>query len=375
MLSSDRNVVLPESAVAKRMVEYGSLVEELHVVLLSDSNHKLKDTQLARNVWIYPTNSFTKFLRPIDAVRIGRKVVFDKKFVRGESLITAQDPFECGWAAVKIKKRWRLPLEVQLHTDPFSSYFVGFLNKIRRAIARTVLAKADSIRVVSENVKSQIMNRKLNLNVNVLPIYVDKEEIEKSHVTFDLHARYPWKFILLTVSRLTPEKNLALSLRILKLVHQRYPNTGLVIVGSGPEEKKLKRLVRNFGLRDKVVFAGWQSDLVSYYKTADVFLQTSFFEGYGMALIEAGLSGLPVVTTPVGIAKQLEHGKDALIFDIQHPELFADGIIDLIEHNHKRESLQINMKHFLESKLLTKEEYLKQMKLNWEKIVFKSRTN
>src|SRR3989338_1971147 len=201
MISSDRSILALGSAVSERIKEYGTLVDELHIVLLSDRVHGLKDTQLDKNVWVYPTNSLVNLLRPVDAARLGRKIIFDKKFVRGQSIITTQDPFECGWAGMKIKKKWRIPLEVQLHTDPFSPYFSGFLNSIRKTIARNVLHHADSIRVVTEGLKSKISKQlKIeNSKLKILPIYVDKKKIEEGRVSFDLHARYGWHFILLAV--------------------------------------------------------------------------------------------------------------------------------------------------------------------------------
>jgi len=367
MISSDRNILVPDSAVEERMKTYGNLVEELHIVLLSDTSHGLKETKLSENVWVYPTNSLTSILRPINAARMGKRIILDKKFVRGESVITA-DSIECGWAGLKIKKKWRIPLEVQLHTDPFSPYFSGFQNRVRKAFARTVLAHTDSIRVVSENLKLNIVNllKIENSKLKILPIYVDKEKIKNEAIKFDLHARYPWHFIILTVSRLAPEKNLGLALEILSLVRQRFPDTGLVIVGSGPEEKSLKLKVQSLKLEGGVEFVGWQRELASFYKTANVFLQTSLFEGYGLSLVEAGLSGLPIVTTPVGIAEDLEHGKDAYIYPASRPDLFAEAIIDLIESNQKRENLRFNLKKTLESKLLSKEQYLSKLKENWE---------
>ncbi|MEK7176186.1 MAG: glycosyltransferase [Patescibacteria group bacterium] len=379
MFSSDRNIAVPGSAVGERMKEYGALVEELHIVLLADKKHGLKETRISKNVWVYPTNSAFKCLRPLSAARIGKRLVFEKKFVRGKSLITAQDPFECGWAGLRIKKKWRLPLEVQLHTDPFSPYFSGFQNTVRKFFVRTILKNADSIRVVSEILKSRILGLKSNANVYVLPIYVEKEKIENAPVKFDLHTRYPWHFIILTVSRLSKEKNLALAIKILGLVRQNFPDTGLIIVGSGLEEGHLKTLVKNMKLEGAVEFAGWQEELASFYKTANVFLQTSLFEGYGLSLIEAGLSGLPVVTTPVGIASELEHGKNAYIFPLNSArgkpeELFAQGIIDLIENNQKRENLRFNMKKTLETKLLSKEDYMAKIKDNWGKVAQQIRT-
>ena len=372
MISSDRKLLEEGSAVSERMKEYGGLVEELHIVLLSDNKHGLKESKIGNNVWVYPTNSFTSILRPIDAARIGKKLVFEKKFVRGKSLITCQD-LESGWAGIRIKKKWRIPLEVQMHTDPFSPYFTGFQNRVRKFFARTVLANADSIRVVSENLKSKILNLKSDANVYVLPIYVDKEKIENAQIAFDLHARYPWRFILLSVCRLEPEKNLEFAIRILAMVRQSFPDTGLVVVGSGSEESRLKALVKKLNLDGAIAFAGWQNDLASFYKTANAYLQTSLFEGYGLSLIEAGLSGLPVVTTPVGIAAELEHGKDAYIFPLDSArgkpeELFAAGIIDLIENNQKRENLKFNLKKTLEMKLVSKDQYLDQLLENWEKL-------
>lgn len=357
MIGSDRKLFDESSAVSERIKSYGGLVRELHVIVLTRSSSGYKERQLSQNVWIYPTNSSTRWFYSYDAERIGKILVKTKNFVRGQSVITTQDPFECGLAGLKIKKRWRLPLEVQVHTDPNSPYFRGFLNFIRKIIAKKVLAGADSVR-----------------DVKTLPIYVDIDKIENAPISFDLHTRYPWRFILLAVSRLSPEKNLPLALKVLALVRNKFPNTGLVVVGSGREEGRLKNLVKKLKLDGVVEFVGWQTDLASYYKTANVFLQTSLFEGYGMALVEAGLSGLPVVTTPVGIARELENGKDALIYPSNQPESFAGGINDLIEHNIKRESLKVNMRRTLESKLLNKADYMAKIKENWEKTATKIKT-
>lgn len=371
-IGSDRKLFEAGSAVSERIKEYGTLVDELHIVVFALSSLGLREKQLAPNVWVYPTQSLSKWLYVHDAAWLGKKIVFEKKFVRGQSVITAQDPFESGLAALKVKRKWRIPLEVQLHTNPFSPYFSGFLNKIRKMIARKIIRHADSVRVVNVNLKSQISNL-TSASIRVLPIYIDKQKIEDSRITFDLHTHYPWHFILLAVSRLAPEKNLPLALEALALVRHRFPDTGLVIVGSGPEEDRLKLLVRKLKLEGVVEFAGWQDNLTSFYKTANAFIQTSLFEGYGLSLVEAGLSGLPVITTPVGIATELEHGKNAYIYLPGNASLFADGIIDLIENNHKRESLRISMKHALETKLISKDDYMAQIKANWEETAGKIR--
>ncbi|MGB3921701.1 MAG: glycosyltransferase [Minisyncoccia bacterium] len=364
-IGSDRKLFEEGSAVSERIKEYGNLVDELHIVVLALKSLGLKDKQLTSKVWVYPTNSFSRWFYVYDAVRLSNKIIFSRKFVKGQSMITTQDPFECGWVGLIVKRKWLIPLEAQLHTDPFSPYFYGFKNFIRKNVARKVLRYADGVRVVAENLKAGLTGLS-GAAITVLPIYVDKEKIENAEVKFNLHNRYPWRFIILAASRLTREKNLGLTLRVLARVRKKFPGVGLIILGAGPEEGRLRGLARRLGLSGAVEFAGWQEDLTSFYKSANLFIQTSLFEGYGLSLVEAGLSGLPVVTTPVGIAKELINEKEAYIIEPTDTEGFVSAIIDLVENNHKRDYLRIHLRQTLEAKLLGKEEYLSKIKETWE---------
>ncbi len=373
MISTDRKILEEGSAVRERMKEYGKLVTELHIVLLSDKAHKLVETTLDKNVWVYPTNSSSKWFRSSGAATLGKKIVLEKKFVRGQSVITTQDPFECGRAGLKVKNKWRIPLEVQLHTDPSSPYFSGFLNFIRKYIARDVIKHADTIRVVSEKVGEDIASSyKIDKkNIKVLPIYIDREKIETGAVKFDLHTRFGWGFVLLAVSRLSEEKNISMMLEVLKKILPFYPTTGLVVVGSGPEEVNLKKKAKDLGVDAHVAFVGWQDELYTYYHTSNAFIQTSYFEGYGLSLVEAGLAGLPIVSTPVGVANELESGVDAYICPQNDVEYMFKAVYDLIENNSKRESLSINIKNKIRSKLISKEDYLAKMKSAWAEAALK----
>jgi glycosyltransferase involved in cell wall biosynthesis len=89
------------------------------------------------------------------------------------------------------------------------------------------------------------------------------------------------------------------------LMAWKIPPVGLVIVGSGSEESELKNLAQKLGIENAVIFEGWQNNLASYYKTCDCFLVTSWYEGYGMTLVEAAAVGTKIVSTDVGIAKEV----------------------------------------------------------------------
>ncbi len=368
-INLDRKVFESGSAAEARMIEYGKLFEELHILTLTRKSMGFEDKKIAQNVWAYSTNSGSKLGMVFDAIRMGKRIVFEKKFVRGLSVITAQDPFETGFVGMRIKNKWRIPLHIQLHTDPFSPFFSGFLNSIRKRMARSVLKKANGVRVVSESLAVEVL-KKFALDqekMMVLPIYTEPSRIENEQVKFDLHARFGWNFILLAVSRLTVEKNIPMMLNVFKKLIGFFPNIGLVIVGDGPEKNSLESLVKSLKLENNVAFVGWQEDLASYYKTANMFIQTSNFEGYGLSLVEAGLSGLPVVTTAVGIANDLENGKDAYVCPPGNEEYMFKAVYDLVENNSKREELKIRIKHTLESKLLSKVDYMEKYKTMLEK--------
>jgi glycosyltransferase involved in cell wall biosynthesis len=365
MISNDRNILSIGSAVGERMKEYGKLVSELHIVLLSDKAHGFSDTALSPNVFVYPTNSSNKYSRPKDAAKLGLRLVPEKKFVRGQALITTQDPFECGWAGLKIKKHWRLPLEVQLHTDPFSQSFTGLLNFLRKRIARKVLRNADSVRVVTQSLAHE-MAQKFNISekIFVLPIYVDKQRLSNAVISFDLHTRFGWKEIILCVARLTKEKNITLALQAFAKVLPQSKGAGLVVVGDGPERAQLEDLAKRLKIFENVAFVGWQEQMASYYQTSTIFLQTSDFEGYGLALVEAGLAGLPAVSTPVGLAKELEAQKDLLVAE-PSPEALSRAVLDLLAMPEQAKAMAEHFKGTLNGKLLSKEEYLKRLQENW----------
>ena len=117
-----------------------------------------------------------------------------------------------------------------------------------------------------------------------------------------------------------------------KDIIRTHPRVGLVILGDGFEKHMLGQIVSNNGLHGNVVFAGWSDDIVSYYKTADLFLLTSDYEGYGMTLIEAAAAGCPIVTTDVGAVGEIITKDNALVCPVGDKECLAKQIRLAIEN-------------------------------------------
>ena len=283
MISNDPKILEKGSAVFARVAEYGKQFEELHTLYVTGRSFKHS---------------------PFAAVMAGEKIMRERGFGQND-LITVQDPFLTASAGVSLKKKFGSQLEIQIHTDISSPYYAKekFTNKMRLWSARKNLPKADHVRVVSERIKKYLVEAKcLRITpekIEVRPIFVDTEKIKNATVTVDLHKKYPqFKKIILMASRLTHEKDIPTAVKAFEKVLEKIPDAGLVIVGSGPEK---------FRTGKNIVVESWadQPTLFSYYKTADVFLSTSLYEGYGMSMVEANATGLPIVATDAGIAPEI----------------------------------------------------------------------
>ncbi len=102
-------------------------------------------------------------------------------------------------------------------------------------------------------------------------------------------------FVIGTVGRLDPQKNQSFLIHTFAQYVRTNPNAYLLIVGSGALEGQLHRLVYNLDLGSKVIFTGFQEAVAPYYQAMDAFCLPSLYEGFGIAGIEAQMSGLPCI--------------------------------------------------------------------------------
>jgi glycosyltransferase involved in cell wall biosynthesis len=106
--------------------------------------------------------------------------------------------------------------------------------------------------------------------------------------------------LILSIGRLDPVKNFPLLLCAFANVLRRDPNVWLAIVGDGPERADLEQQVRDLSLYEHVKFTGYRQDVSGLLAAADVYVNSSVFEGVSLTILEAMAAGLPVVATAVG---------------------------------------------------------------------------
>lgn len=159
-----------------------------------------------------------------------------------------------------------------------------------REFGYTLMSKADQAIAISNSIKNKYVN-KLNCNINLIYDGIDKKQYFHRHKQFNKK-----KLTLITVGGLYPGKGQEIVLKALyKLQLNGYNNFSYSIVGQGPEEEKLKKLIIELGLKDKVKLCGFSSNTIDYYQENDIFLMSSISEAFGRVTIEAMLNGLYVI--------------------------------------------------------------------------------
>ncbi|MBI2612503.1 glycosyltransferase [Candidatus Kaiserbacteria bacterium] len=303
LISTDRSIFAEESSTRRRHRAYAKYFDELHVLCISEGTPfaAVRDG----NLTIYPSSPpapfFSKLSRRIRAAYSIAGII--SRY--GIDVVSVQDPFETGVAALIGMMGLGATFHVQVHTDFLSPNYrrLSLINRIRALIAGFVLRRASRIRVVSEHIKASIQEQyHLNVPISALPIFADVERIHRASPDEKLLVRFAaYKTKLLVVSRLEPEKNVGLAIRAFARSAPR--DVCLIIVGSGSERLSLQRFAKRLNVAERVFFDA-DAEAAPYFKFADLVLVPSKYEGYGLVIIEALAAGKPVLATDVGIARE-----------------------------------------------------------------------
>lgn len=148
--------------------------------------------------------------------------------------------------------------------------------------------------------------------------------------------------VVVCVSRLVPRKGQDTLIRALPLLRHRVPDVALLVVGGGPDRRRLERLARQHGVGSQVVFTGTvaREELPAYFAAGDVYampcrtrLGGLDVEGLGLVYLEASATGLPVVAGDSGGAPDaVRDGETGYVVDGRDRAMVADRLATVLEN-------------------------------------------
>lgn len=167
---------------------------------------------------------------------------------------------------------------------------------------------------------------------------------EKGHVIYNpifLPKEYVGKALcskkkkrLVSVARLTKQKNPEMLIRAFKLFHQKHPDFTLTMYGEGTDRDYILSLVANEGLSDYIFLPGARKDIWDEISDAKCFVMSSWYEGMPNALLEAMCLGLPCVSTKVsGAVDLIKDGVNGMLVDLDDDNTLSEVLCKIIEDN------------------------------------------
>ncbi len=237
-------------------------------------------------------------------------------------------------------------------------------NKIIKPYHQLVFKKADIVTVISKHLKKRALDNgveesKIKIIPNAVDIHIFSKKYNKQapEITREALNIKDDEKVIITVSRLVEKNGLEYLIDAVGLLNKEQ-KIKLIICGTGDEEEKLKKLVINNNIKDKVLFLGNidHKKIPQYLWLSNVFCRPSLSEGLGNVFLEAMVAGLPVVATSVGgIPDFLEDGETGWFCKVRDSKSIAEKINYILDERNKEEV----------KKIKENAERLVQEKYNW----------
>lgn len=241
----------------------------------------------------------------------------------------------------------------------FPHYLSNWRKKMYQFLVERAIKKADKIVTVSHRTEKDLIQQ-LGIDAKKITVsYIDVDEIYKKNVSAVESQRVLKKYKLkpgyiYNGGGLEVRKNVESVLRMYKNILEKHGKAGwvpeLVISGKlmpelAPLVTDAEKLTEELDIKDDVVLLGYvaQEDLPALYRNASVFIYPSFYEGFGLPILEAMNQGTPVVTSKVSSLPEV--GSDAVLYC--DPNNVADMemvIKNVLNNNHIKAALSMKGK-------------------------------
>lgn len=259
-------------------------------------------------------------------------------------VIHTHTPFSIGWEAILAASFFNIPVVGTHHT--FYDYYLRHVRldfkwakKFSWKYTVGYYNRCDLILSPTRSLADSLIDNGLKRPVIILPNPIDtdlftpvKNQSAKKILKQSLGLE---DFSLTYMGRVSYEKSIDKLIDAVCILKKTNPRTQLVIVGDGPEKKNLEHQVRNLGLSNNVIFAGFKhgEELVRYLQASDVFLSASKSENMPLSILEAMATGLPVIgVDSLGVPEIVGNELNGFIIKPDHPEKFAEKI-KILEKN------------------------------------------
>lgn len=207
-----------------------------------------------------------------------------------------------------------------------------------RSLDKACYAGFDKIFPVSDEVKQSFLKEypECREKTEVFHNIINRDRIIKGAEETGGFPIQTDGFRILTVGRLTAQKDFAQSIQAMKLLKERGVKAKWYILGDGEQRTELEALIQHLSLEQDFFLPGIVENPYPFMKQADIYVHATRFEGKSIAIQEAQVLGRPVLVSDCsGNREQVQHGVDGLLCDMT-PEGICAGVMELLSDENKR---------------------------------------
>ncbi len=208
----------------------------------------------------------------------------------------------------------------------FPQYHLYHSSLLQKIFLKSILSKANHIITNSKYTSQDILKVYPNTKGKISHIYLGKDEIFKPQINVqEVHEKYGIsKKYFLFVGTIEPRKNLVTLLNAFAILKDDINGNGisLVIIGQkGWKYAEVFESIENHKYKDDIILPGYinREDLPAIYTGATACVQPSFYEGFGMTVVEALSCGTPCIVSDVSSLPEIG-GEAVLLFDPENPD-------------------------------------------------------
>jgi glycosyltransferase involved in cell wall biosynthesis len=207
--------------------------------------------------------------------------------------------------------------------------------RIYNILERSSLKRTNRLIAVNRATKEYYVKRqpKLKNKIAIIPVGIDLDTF-KPIDKYKMRRKYGFKeddFIILSICRFSIEKGLDLLLQAFKDFQSEIPKSRLVLLGKGPEENRLKDIIKNEHIENVTFMPPLRHEKIpEIINSADTLALTSSFEGMPTVVLEALACGVPVVSTDVGdVEKVVLNGETGYLIKNRRVDTIKNGFINI----------------------------------------------
>jgi glycosyltransferase involved in cell wall biosynthesis len=184
---------------------------------------------------------------------------------------------------------------------------------------------------VSESLRKSIWSYGIKNRFQIVPNVVDTNLFHPD----GRREKYLTNKRILLVALLNPKKGIPYLFRALQILKKKRNDFFLDIVGDGPSRKEYEMLAVELGISDKVYFHGLKSkqEIAQFMRKSHFFVLPSLLETFGVVLIEALASGLPVITSNIGGPNEIINKEVGLLIPPKDEHALVNAIDNMLEHH------------------------------------------